>query len=63
MLDELLRWLVLSKATESALALEASDAADALGVNACPSEGPSALDAVEGGTARMVNLGEGEGSS
>lgn len=48
---------------DSADAVEASDAADALGVNAWPSSGSSAPDEMEGVTARIVDFCGGDGTS
>ena len=56
LVDEILWCSVCRGATESAEAVEASDAADALGVNAWLSSG-SGPDDDEGMTARMVDFG------
>jgi hypothetical protein len=56
LVDETLWCSVCGRTTESAEAVEASDAADALGVNAWLSSG-SGPDDDEGRTARMVDFG------
>lgn len=64
-MDETLLRFALLCTKESSLAVEASDAADARGVNAWWSDGASALDGGEGEgeTARMVDLSGEEGTS